>query len=62
MSLNREIARALVTRVQRSSHTTTKILDIASGSGEPACTIARMLPSAEDGTSPCNYKDHSYTL
>jgi len=47
MRLNREIAHTLVTRVQARGQKTPRILDIASGSGEPACTIANMLPSAE---------------
>ena len=59
MSLNREIARALVTRLQSSGHAEAKILDIASGSGEPACTIARILPSAEVPTIPPACSVHS---
>ena len=47
MHLNREIARALVARLQAKGHAAQRLLDVASGSGEPACTIAKMLPSAE---------------
>lgn len=56
MPLNEEVARALVARLQASGHSAPHILDIASGSGEPACTIAQMLPSAEvlqPGLRPC---------
>lgn len=47
MHLNKEIARALVARLQAKGHMAQRVLDVASGSGEPACTIAQMLPSAE---------------
>lgn len=47
MHLNREIARALVARLQAKGLPAQYVLDVASGSGEPACTIAQMLPSAE---------------
>ena len=47
MHLNKEIARALVARLQTKSLPAQCVLDVASGSGEPACTIAQMLPSAE---------------
>lgn len=47
MHLNKEIARALAARLQAKGHTAPRVLDVASGSGEPACTIAQMLPSAE---------------
>lgn len=47
MALNREISAALVARVRNKGHKTPQVLDIASGSGEPACTIAHMLPSAQ---------------
>ena len=47
MPLNKEIARAVVARLHAKGHTAPRVLDIASGSGEPACTIAQLLPSAE---------------
>ena len=51
MHLNKEIARALVARLQAQGHAAQHVLDVASGSGEPACTIAQMLPSAEVSTN-----------
>ena len=47
MHLNKEIARALVARLQAKGLPGQYVLDVASGSGEPSCTIAQMLPSAE---------------
>ncbi len=46
MLLNREIAQELVAKCQQTQENLLQILDVASGSGEPACTLAGLLPSA----------------
>ena len=45
MPLNRELATVVVENLQAEGKA--KVLDVASGSGEPACSIAAQAPSAE---------------
>ena len=50
MPLNRELASVVVKNLQAEGKV--KVLDVASGSGEPACSIAAQAPFAEARNDP----------